>query len=190
VWVATAFLSVAFTAAFVFVKTFVTTTGLNSVGPFFAAYALMAVSWRLAFAGVPDRVGLKRMVGPGMAAYAIGVAIVGVMGDTSGLVIGGLFAGLGHGISYPVILAIATTRAPEGDRGTVTAIFTAVFDLVLFGIAPLIGLVISAFGYTTTFLSVAVSVIAGIVIFYGLERGLSGTTDITTEPATAPARHG
>jgi MFS family permease len=43
VWIATAFLSIAFTTAFIFIKTYVTTTGLNSVGPFFAAFALSAV---------------------------------------------------------------------------------------------------------------------------------------------------
>ena len=189
VWVATIFLSVAFTTALVFVKTYVTTTGLNSVGPFFAAHALSAVSWRLAFSGVPDRVGHKRMVGPGLAAYAIGLSIVGLLGGTKGLVVGGLFTGLGHGISYPVVLAIATTRAAEGDRGTVTAIFTAVFDLVLFAIAPLIGWVIAGFGYTTMFVTVAVSVIVGLALFYFFDRRRAGTLAPTTEPVTAPVPH-
>lgn len=189
VWVATAFLSIAFTCAFIFIKTYVTTTGLNSVGPFFAAFALSAIVWRLVFGKVPDRVGLKTMVGPGLAAYAIGLSIVGLIGGTGGLAVGGLVTGLGHGISYPVVLAIATTRAPAGDRGTVTATFTAVFDLVLFSIAPVLGLVIAAFGYTTMFLVVGSAVFVGIAVFYRLDHGRSSTLTTTTESATAPIPH-
>ena len=189
VWIATAFLSIGFTAAFIFIKTYVTTTGLNSVGPFYAAFALAAVVWRLVFGKIPDRVGPKRIVGPGLALYAIGLALVGIVGGTVGLAVGGLVTGLGHGITYPVVLAIATMRAPVGDRGTVTATFTAVFDLVLFSIAPVLGLVISAFGYPAMFLIVSGSLLAGIGLFYRFDRGRDETLSAITESATAPVPH-
>ncbi|HUP16017.1 MAG TPA: MFS transporter [Acidimicrobiia bacterium] len=189
VWVATAFLSIAFTTTFIFIKTYVTTTGLNSVGPFFAAFALSAVVWRLVFGRIPDRVGPKRIVGPGLALYAAGLAIVGLVGGTGGLAVGGLVTGLGHGITYPVVLAIATMRAPVGDRGTVTATFTAVFDLVLFSIAPVLGLVIGAFGYPAMFLTVAGALLVGIGVFYRFDRGHGGTLAAIAESATAPVPH-
>lgn len=189
VWVATAFLSIAFTTTFIFIKTYVTTTGLNSVGPFFAAFAVSAVVWRVVFGRVPDRIGPKRIVGPGLALYAAGLAIVGLVGGSGGLALGGLVTGLGHGITYPVVLAIATMRAPVGDRGTVTATFTAVFDLVLFSIAPVLGLVISAFGYTAMFLIVAGALLTGIAIFYRFDRGQEGVVSAINEPATAPVPH-
>ena len=189
VWVATAFLSIAFTTTFIFIKTYVTTTGLNSVGPFFATFALAAVFWRLVFGRIPDKVGPKRIVGPGLALYAAGLAIVGLVGGTGGLAIGGLVTGLGHGITYPVVLAIATMRAPVGDRGTVTATFTAVFDLVLFSIAPVLGLVIGAFGYPAMFLTVAGALLVGIAVFYRFDRGHVGTLAATAESATAPVPH-
>ena len=189
VWLATAFLSIAFTTTFIFIKTYVTTTGLNSVGPFFAAFALSAVVWRLVFGKVPDRVGPKRIVGPGLALYAAGLAIVGLVGGTGGLAVGGLVTGLGHGITYPVVLAIATMRAPVGDRGTVTATFTAVFDLVLFSVAPILGLVIGAFGYPAMFLIVAIALLVGIALFYRSDRGGEDTLPAITESATAPVPH-
>jgi MFS family permease len=189
VWVATAFLSIAFTTTFIFIKTYVTTTGLNSVGPFFAAFALAAVVWRLVFGKVPDRVGPRRIVGPGLALYAAGLAIVGLVGGTGGLAVGGLVTGLGHGITYPVVLAIATMRAPVGDRGTVTATFTAVFDLVLFSVAPVLGLVIGAFGYPAMFLIVATALLVGIALFYRWDRGGKDTLAAITESATSPVPH-
>lgn len=191
VWVVTAFLSLGFTTAFVFVKTYVTTSGIGSVGPFFAAYALAAVSWRLVFGWVPDRVGPSRMVGPGLALYAIGLAIMGLLPGNTGLIAGGALSGLGHGISYPVVLAIATTRAGEGDRGAATAIFTAVFDLALFGASPLIGFVIEQAGYRTMFLGVAATVFLGMILFYLSERRGPSTPPPppTAELATAPVPH-
>ena len=186
VWVATVFLSIAFTTAFVFVKTYATTSGLNSVGPFFSAFALAAIVWRLVFGGLPDNVGLKKVIGPGLASFAIGLSIVGVVGGTGGLALGGFFAGLGHGISFPAILAMATTRAAVGDRGTVTAVLTAVFDLVLFAIAPFLGLVIAIYGYPAMFLAVSCVVIGGIAAFYRFDRRTTGISSTPVEPATAP----
>ena len=189
VWVATIFLSIAFTTAFVFVKTYAATSGLNSVGPFFSAFALAAIVWRLVFGGLPDHVGLKKVIGPGLAFFAIGLAIVGVSGGAGGLALGGLLAGLGHGISYPVVLAMATTRAPVGDQGTVTAAFTAVFDLVLFAIAPVLGLVIATFGYPAMFLTVSAVVLGGVAVFYRFDRGTE-TLPAKAEPAIAPIPRG
>jgi len=189
VWVATAFLSIGFTTTFIFIKTYATTTGLNSVGPFFAAFALAAVVWRLVFGKVPDRVGPRRIVGPGLALYAVGLAIVGLVGGTGGLALGGLVTGLGHGITYPVVLAIATVRAPVGDRGTATATFTAVFDLVLFSVAPLLGLVIGAFGYPAMFFTVATALLVGIALFYRWDRGGKDTLAAIAESATSPVPH-
>jgi MFS family permease len=97
--------------------------------------------------------------------------------------------GLGHGITYPVVLAIATMRAPVGDRGTVTATFTAVFDLVLFSVAPILGLVIGAFGYPAMFVIVASALLVGIALFYRWDRGGEDTLPSITESATAPVPH-
>ena len=117
------------------------------------------------------------------------MAIVGLVGGSGGLAVGGLVTGLGHGITYPVVLAIATMRAPAGDRGTVTAMFTAVFDLVLFSVAPLLGLVIGAFGYKTMFLTVAAALLFGVALFYRWDRGGEDAVAAITESATAPVPH-
>lgn len=187
VWFVTLILSLGFTAAFVFVKTYVTTSGLGTIGPFFASYALVAVTWRLTLAWVPDRVGPTRMLGPGLAAYALGVALVGILPLPEGLLIGGAITGLGHGISFPVVLSLATSRAAQGERGTTTAIFTALFDLSLFGASPMLGWIIREFGYQFMFVATAIVVMAGMVVFLMAEKRL--VIDLIDEPATAPVPH-
>ena len=192
IWLITIFVSLGFTTAFVFVKTYVTTSGIGSVGPFFIAYAVAAVGWRLVLGWVPDRVGPVRVVGPALGMYALGLALLGFVPGTLGLLIGGVFAGLGHGIGYPVILGLATVRAGEGDRGTATAIFTGIFDLALFGASPMIGASINWFGYSSTFKGVAATIVAGVVWFYVMDRRNRNAYESripTTEPATAPIPH-
>ncbi len=187
IWFVTLVLSLGFTAAFVFVKTYVTTSGLGSIGPFFATYALVAVIWRLTLAWVPDRVGPVRMLGPGLVAYALGVGLVGLLPLPIGLIIGGAITGLGHGISFPVVVTLATSRAAPGERGTTTAIFTALFDLALFGASPLLGLLIREFGYQAMFVGTAVAILVGTALVLSAEKRLA--VDLRDEPATAPVPH-
>lgn len=192
IWLVTIFVSLGFTTAFVFVKTYVTTSGIGSVGPFFAAYAIAAVGWRLLLGWLPDRVGPVRMVAPGLGLYALGLAMLGFVPGTLGLIIGGVFTGLGHGISYPVILGLATVRTGDGDRGTATAIFTAMFDLALFVASPIIGASIRWFGYSATFEGVAATIVLGVVLFYvtdGRYRKVPGDGAATGELTTAPIPH-
>jgi MFS family permease len=190
IWLVTLILALGFTAAFVFVTTYVTATGVGTVGSFFAAYAIAAIAWRLGFAWIPDRIGPARMVAPGLALYAAGLATVGLVGNNSGLVVGGLLTGLGHGISFPVVVTLATSRAAIEERGTTTAIFTALFDISLFGAAPLIGWMIEQVGYGTSFATIGAAVLLGIAIFYLTERRWVRLEEMVRgEPVTAPSPH-
>ncbi|MGH8925925.1 MAG: MFS transporter [Acidimicrobiia bacterium] len=190
VWFVILVLALGFTAAFVFVTTYVTAIGAGRVGTFFIAYAITAIIWRLTLSWVPDRVGPVRMVAPGLCLYALGLAIIGLVVPPWGLITGGVLTGLGHGISFPVVVAIATSRAAPGERGTAIAIFTTLFDVSLFGASPVIGWIIEQFGYATTFMTVAISVLVGMILFYLAERKwVEPAGMVTGEPATAPVPH-
>lgn len=182
VWVGTFALSLGFTAAFVFVKTYVTTSGLETVGPYFLAYGSTAILWRLGFSWVPDRVGPSRMITPALLLYALGMTILGVGGSQAVLALAGLATGLGHGIGYPVMLALSTLRTTKGDRGAATAIFTAIFDLALIGMPPVLGLTISLFGYRSMFWATAVTIVIGLIVV----RRLDLRAGSTTSPAPSP----
>ncbi|CAN5130212.1 hypothetical protein BH18ACT5_BH18ACT5_06580 [soil metagenome] len=127
------------------------------------------------------------MLWPGLTAYALGVALVGLLPLPLGLVVGGAFTGLGHGISFPVVVTLATSRAAAGERGTTTAIFTALFDVALFGASPLLGWIILQFGYRAMFVSTAIAILVGMVLVLSAEKRLP--VDLKDEPATAPVPH-
>jgi MFS family permease len=160
------------------------------VGSFFAAYSIAAIIWRLGFAWIPDRIGPARMVGPGLVLYAAGLATVALAGNSFGLISGGLLTGLGHGISFPVVVTLATSRATLEERGTTMAIFTALFDISLFGASPLIGWMIEQFGYGTSFSSVALALLVGVAMFHLTERRWVKLEEaIKAESASAPIPH-
>ncbi len=190
IWFVILVLALGFTAAFIFVKTYVTQTGIGSVGPFFAAYSGAAVLYRLTLSWIPDRVGPARMLAPGLTFYALGLALVGLVDPPWGLIVGGAMTGLGHGISFPIVVTLATSRAEPHERGTATAIFTALFDVALFGASPIIGWLIGLFGYSTSFVSIAVAVFIGMGLFFVAERRFTSIEPrVTDEPATAPVPH-
>jgi MFS family permease len=190
VWWGTLLLSLGFTVVFVFVKTYVESFGLGSVGPFFVAYGGAAVVWRLVFGWVPDRLGPARMVAPGMLAYAGGFALLALMGSTSGLVLAGLASGLGHGIVFPVLLSLAGTRAGAANRAAATAVFTAILDSGLLVLGPALGAIIIGLGYPTTFLLVAVGMGGGLWVYRRLDAVVPAPATDTAAPRLGGAVDG
>ena len=65
-WMLGTVFSIVLTAFFVFIKRFVDETGIGSVGSFFGAYTGAALTLRIFFGWLPDRVGQKRVLGPAL----------------------------------------------------------------------------------------------------------------------------
>ena len=64
VWLAAFTFFVGVSALFTFMKTFVTTMGIGSVGAFFGGYTGIAVVLRIFLGWLPDRLGARRTLGP------------------------------------------------------------------------------------------------------------------------------
>lgn len=188
IWWATGLLSLGFTGVFVFLTTYVRTEGLDSVAPFFLSYAGMAVFLRLAFGWVPDRMGPKRLVAPGLLGYATGFGVLALFPNTIGLLMAGLLCGAGHGIAFPVILSLATTRADRVDRGAVTSVFTAILDLGLIAFGPMLGLIITGPGYARMWGVVAIGIAMGAIAFARVDR--RSAIEPTRESPPYPVEHG
>jgi MFS family permease len=170
IWLGAAMLSIGFATVFVFVKTYVDTSGLSSVGPFFVAYAATAVLLRTVFGRVPDRVGPRKVVVPGILGYAACFAALALIGSNVGLVLAGAFGGFGHGVTFPVLLSMSTTRADPDSRGATTSVFTAILDGGLLAFGPLLGVIITGPGYPAMFGVVAAFLCAGAWVFSRMDH--------------------
>jgi MFS family permease len=98
----------------------------------------------------------------------------------SGWVLGaGFLTGLGHGYAFPLLFGFTVTRAPEADRGSALALFTALFDLGLLIGGPVLGWIIAAAGYPAMYTTATVALAAGTAAYAGWDR--------RHDPAPAPA---
>ncbi|HEY7703687.1 MAG TPA: MFS transporter [Acidimicrobiia bacterium] len=190
-WFGTALLAVAFSVVFIYVKTYVEQSGLESVGPFFLSYAATAVALRLFFGWVPDRVGPRKLLGPALAVYALSFLVMATGPEGAALLpLAGLLGGTGHAIVFPVLLAMVTTRSGAADRGGAAAAFTAVLDLGGILFAPLLGLLIIQLGYPVMFVTSAMVILVGAAVFYRLDRAevaeMLDTAELEIHPYPAP----
>lgn len=164
-WWMTVVFSLALSAYFTFLRTFVDETGIGTVGAFFAAYSLVAIFLRLTTGWLPDRVGAKRVLGPSLILFAAGFVLLATASSTVHVVIAGALCGAGHGYAFPILYALAFGRADSHNRGSASAIFTGLFDVGALVGGPLFGALIAIFSYETMFLSAAGWVLVGGIVF-------------------------
>jgi predicted MFS family arabinose efflux permease len=86
------------------------------------------------------------------------------------LVLSGIGCGLGHGSLFPVLNALALSRAPAGRQGAVVGLHTAAIDAGAVVGMPLCGIIAQAFGYPVMFSTMALACVAGIVLMAGDAR--------------------
>ncbi len=168
-WIGTVF-ALALTSIFAFLRRFVDETGLGSVGEFFAAYAAAAIVLRLGFGWLPDRVGRKRVLFPSLLALMAGFLVLAGAVDGRDVVIAGVLCGIGHGYVFPIVFALVVSRASDADRGSASAIFTALFDLGVVLGGPLFGSLSRGLDFGPIFATAAGIVAVGTLVFGAWDR--------------------
>jgi MFS family permease len=170
VWGAAIAFFVASLALVSFMKTFVLEANVGSVGAFFGAYAVVAVSLRLFLGWLPDRLGAHVMLGLAMTCYALGLVVLSRSQTAAHIVTAGLLCGAGHGYAFPVLFSLVVTRARPQERGAATAFFTTLnwFGFLVAG--PPLGAIIERSGYDAFFATLAMLLAFGLTLFYGLDR--------------------
>lgn len=166
----------------VFLKPYAHENGF-SVTPFFMAYSLSAVLIRLAGGKWPDRFGLKTVLYPSIFLLALGITLLAFWASPLGLLISGIFCGVGHGFIFPILSVLLINRAPGNERGARMALFTLFFDIGLFIGSPLWGFIADGFGYQAMFLLSATGVLSGIAVFIFMDAADARATEI--EPPAA-----
>jgi MFS family permease len=140
-----------FTAMFTFHQPYALELGARKVSSFFAGFTVAALVMRLAFGGLGDRLGRRRV---SLASLCVYIAAPLAMAH---LRVGMLWvygAGLGtaHGVLYPTLNALAAERSPPSARGRILAVLNGSFNAGGALGATAWGLVAERFGYSAVFL--------------------------------------
>lgn len=170
IWLLGFAFSFALAAHFTFLKTFVLLTGVGSVGTFFTLYSLSAITLRIFFGTLPDRLGPRRVLLPALLLLTCGQILLSRAHTSSTVSMAGVLCGLGHGFTFPILCGLVVSRARPSERGAALALFTALFDGgTLFG-APVLGLVIRSSGYPVMFALAASVVMVATLSFFAWDR--------------------
>lgn len=185
---------------FAFIAPYLATLKIKGVGWMFAATTLASGASRVYAGKMTDRVGPAKMVGPSIFSLALGCFGLAYVGssETFALVIlvaSGLSAGLGYGVIYPALNAVAIERLDSATRGRGLALVTASIDAGSFSGAALAGFVSHNQGYPAAFTTVAAILLIFLALFAGTERKVSRHGQVTDEasetddPAERSAGH-
>ncbi len=163
---------------FAFIPLHASDIGMDGAGTALALYALIVVVLRIVFAKLPDQIGAARLSGAALAVTAVGLAIIGLAGEPTGLLVGTAVFASGVAFMFPALMSLAVARVDETERGTVVGTASAFLDLS-FGLAPAaLGIVAGASGFGVAFLSAAFVALGGSLLLF-VRR------DTVTRPALA-----
>lgn len=167
--------SLGITSYVVFLKPYTKTLGLPHVSYFFLAYTLSAITVRLIGLDYCDRYGPKAVLYPALSSLVLGILLIIILPSTFGLIVSGIFCGLGHGWVFPALSSIVISRGGESHRGGFMTLYTLVFDLGALLGSPLLGLLVRGVSYTAIYIAAAALVLLGVISLHFFD-GESSTT--------------
>lgn len=166
-------------AIFAFVAPYLQTLEVEGVGPLFACTTLASGASRVLAGKITDRLGPAKLVSPSLILLSLGTAgLAQVQGAPAQsvipvLVVSGLAAGLGYGVVYPALNALAICRLSPNARGRGLSLVTASIDSGSTSGAAVAGFVSQQFGYPNGFRAIAGLVMVLCVAFWLAERSQS-----------------
>jgi len=144
-----------------FIAPFAQSKNLSFISVYFFAYATAAVVTRVSLGRLADRVGEIQIIPWGLGIAAAGLVMVPLVDNGLMLLLVGFMFGIGHGLLFPALNAMAIRDEPYSARGKVTGIFTGGIDSGAFIGAMLLGIIGDLAGYTSLFLCAAIVLSSG-----------------------------
>lgn len=152
-----------FAVTTIFLTRFATHRDLSGIGPFFAAYAGSAFTFRLVARGWSRTIGRHRMILLGLAGHTVAMLLLPFVTTEWLFVPPAILGGFGHALLFPAVVSLGSEAFPQEYRGTGTTLVMGFFEVGTFASAPILGGIIDAFdgaGFTPMFLSVSVLAVA------------------------------
>ena len=160
----TVVLGIAINAAFFFVAPYTRDVGLERSGSFFAAYSATSVVIRLFGRRALDALGPHLVSYPAFAVFGFGLAALALLPAPGVLVLSGIACGAGHGTLFPVLNALAISRAPARLQGTVVSLHTAALDFGAVVGTPLCGFLAEFAGWRPMFAFIGLACLSGVAL--------------------------
>ncbi len=172
IWLAT----ICFATVISIIMSFSTITadarGISSPQYFWLYYTLGAALIRLFGGKLPDRVGPHRLVIPSFIVFIISAFLIGSMQTTWHCYLSGFFAGIGHGICFPIIISQLITKVKSTMRGSSMAMMTGIWEVTSLCLTPLFGYIADLYSDQTMFLVLAAFAGVGGMAWILLEKAL------------------
>lgn len=149
---------------FAFVPLYARDLGLDGSRFVFLLFAGIVIAFRSLAPWIPDRLGARRAASVALGLETIGLAVMALWGQPTGLFLGcAIFAG-GVSFAFPALSTMAVAAAPRSERGAVLGTFSSALDLA-FGVGPVgLGAVATLYGLTGAFLTAGAVALGGLLL--------------------------
>ncbi len=138
---------------------------LGVISPYFLCYSAGAVATRFVGGRLADHFGENRLLPWGIGMFVLGLAILPLTHATLLLNLAGAFAGIGHGLLFPVLNTLAVRGEPGEVRGKATGIFTGAIDTGIFAGSLILGYIGEWFGLPALFWAASAGMAGGLLLF-------------------------
>ena len=138
---------------------------LGFISFYYIAYSCAAVGIRFIAGRLADRLGEKQLIPWGLCLAASGLLLMPLVHGNLLLLTVGFVFGIGHGLRFPSLNAMAVRHEPYAVRGKVTGIFTGGIDVGIFCGSLLLGVIGELAGYSVLFICAGLVMLTGLWVF-------------------------
>ncbi len=147
-----------------FIAPFAQERALSHISLYYLAYSCAAVGVRFIMGRLADQIGENQIIPWGLGLASVGLLLVPVIHGTLLLLTVGFIFGIGHGLLFPALNAMAIRDEPYAVRGKVTGIFTGGIDSGAFLGAMILGVIGEIAGFTALFICAGFVVLSGFYL--------------------------
>ncbi len=148
-----------------FIAPFAEARHLSYISLYYLAYSTSAVGVRFVAGKMADRLGENQIIPWGLSLAASGLLLVPLVHGNVLLLVVGFIFGIGHGLLFPALNAMAVRDEAYDVRGKVTGIFTGGIDAGIFCGAIILGSIGEIAGFSTLFICAGLMVLSGLGLF-------------------------
>jgi len=167
---ATLLMTLFFTAVTGFAAVYAKTINLSDVSLFFLFFAVSVIAIRPLIGKLFDKYGGTMILIPGVFIMAAGYVVFSQISSLQSIIISAVLFGISNGIIQTVTLTLVVKRTARERLGTANATYYLFLDISAV-LGPFIGgMIIEGFGYTVTFITGAVVLVIGLLVYLRFVR--------------------